>query len=130
MSYSSDLNGYRPVVFETDRSMKVDIRLDLEDSWTVLYLARITGSHQCVLGGDNNFLMGWWNENGGGDKLHMNGWVSYPSQTWDLGWALYATTFSKTGSVSFYRNGALLVSRPYETWMTGPLNLVWCVNAV
>ena len=71
MSASAELNGFRPAVFDTGRSLRVDLNYNGRAEFTIFYLARVTGSPLRVLQADNNWLMGW--HFGGADQFYFEG---------------------------------------------------------
>lgn len=76
--------------------------------YSVVYGAKQTGpSRQRVLGGFNNWLLGWWG--GTMTEAHFDGWVNHGSQPADNNPYIFSAT--GTGSVSsFYQNGVLIAS--------------------
>ena len=106
------LNGYKYAVFDTSDRMELPFDYYNQSEFTLSYLVRMPsgGSRKRALTAKNrNWLLGF--HDGYAPRLYADsgGWLSRTtSQTYS--WTLLTLLWSRTGTISFYQDGALVGS--------------------
>lgn len=111
---SDTLNGYKYAVFDTSDKLQLAFNYTQQAGFSVVYLARVPsgGNRKRLLAGVNsNWLMGF--HNGYAPKLYADagGWLTSSSTTTTTyNWVIFTLTWARTGTISFYQDGALVGS--------------------